>query len=446
MTPRSLRARLLLLATISTLLLLAAAGFSFHQLFQRHVESYARSELALHFDELLANLEVDAAGKIRVVRPLSDPRFEQPGGGLYWQVDPPSGQPLRSRSLWEEHLTVPPIVGNDDAMTTIKGPSGSTLLAIVQEIALDTPQGGDIEVEVVVAQDRSGVANAVSSFAQDMFWGLGALAIALVAASLAIILLGLRPLGELKSEIERLRRGQVYRISTALPAEVHPLTQEINELMEAREKQLERARQRAGNLAHGLKTPLTVLASIASDLESDGDTEISEQIALTTGQMRDLVDRELARSRMAAGASTHRTLLLPHVQRIVDALKRAPKGQALDWKISVPTETTVAIDAVDLLELLGNLAENASKHAKGLVAISHDGAALVVEDDGAGVPPEKIASISRRGVKLDSLAAGSGLGLAIVTDLAEAYDFPMAFDASPLGGLRVKLGLPALST
>jgi signal transduction histidine kinase len=220
---------------------------------------------------------------------------------------------------------------------------------------------------------------------------------------------------------------------------------EVNALVEAREKQIERARQRAGNLAHGLKTPLTVLTTTALQLAESGRKEESANIRLAVGQMRDLVDRELARSRMAAGVASHRSGLLPAVERVVETLKRAPRGDVLTWTIEVPAATQVAIDATDLLELLGNLIDNARKHARSLVRISHTGKELIVEDDGPGVAEDKMHTITRRGVKLDALTPGTGLGLSIVSDLAEVYGFNLLLEKSELGGLKIVVSLPAIT-
>lgn len=148
---------------------------------------------------------------------------------------------------------------------------------------------------------------------------------------------------------------------------------------------------------------------------------------------------------MAAVTGSHRTALLPAVERVVETLRRAPRGAALDWRIDIPAQTHIAIDSTDLLELLGNLIDNARKHARSAVRIHHDGKSLVVEDDGPGVAQDKLPTIMRRGVKLDALAPGSGLGLSIVSDLAEVYDFNLVFGKSALGGLKVEASLPALA-
>jgi signal transduction histidine kinase len=446
----SLQLRLVLFAALAINALLGLSGIALALLFERQVETYAVGELNTHFEELASRLAFTADGTLTSESSLSDPRFEQPQGGLYWQVDefgaPPAATPLRSRSMWDEVFSVPtPPEGEDENHAhTLPGPGGLEVLALEKLVILPKVDGGESRLVVTVAMQRDRVANAISGFRQSLIAGLAALYFALLAATFLMIHFGLRPLKALQALVQDLRTAKASRILGAHPSEVQPLVSELNTLVEAREKQLDRARQRAGNLAHGLKTPLTVLSSVAGELTHVKQKQAAANIMLAVGQMRDLVDRELARSRMALADSGHRSALYPRVERVVETLRRAPKGDALDWRIEVPDTVQVAMDPTDLLELLGNLIDNARKHARKLVRIVHTGDTLVVEDDGPGVPDEKLSTISRRGVKLDALSPGSGLGLSIVSDLAEVYDFDVHFSRSDLGGLKAAIGLPAL--
>ncbi|MFO1034705.1 MAG: HAMP domain-containing sensor histidine kinase, partial [Hyphomicrobiales bacterium] len=385
--------------------------------------------------------------KLQNAAKLSDPRFEQPQSGLYWQAMTEGGGQLRSRSMWDESFPeeTPPDGSEEEHVHEMKGPGGSDVLVLERLVALTGDDQKEHKVVVFVAQDRNDIDTAISGFGRSLMMGIAALYLSLLAASLFIVRQGLRPLALLRGQVGDLRTGRAARIAGPQPEEVGPLTSEVNALVEAREKQLERVRQRAGNLAHGLKTPLTVLAAVASELEEKGEGKSARTIKLAAGQMRDLVDRELARSRMALGSDSHRSPLLANVLRVVETLKRAPKGDAINWQVEVPQDTVVAIDSTDLLELLGNLIDNARKHTKSAIRIQHDGKALIVEDDGPGVPPDKLPTIARRGVKLDALGPGTGLGLAIVSDLAEVYDFELGFSNGTLGGLRVSVSMPALS-
>jgi signal transduction histidine kinase len=443
----SLRLRLTLLAALAISTLLMLAGLAFAYLFERHVEKFAVGELNSHFEQLAAGLAFDKGGTLLSSSQLSDPRFEQPQGGMYWQVDMADAKSLRSRSMWDEAFAVPtpPEAEEDDHAHILAGPGGIEVLALEKLLILPTASGEEKKLIVTIAMERDRVSNSLTSFGWSLLIGLTVLYFALLAATALMIYLGLRPLKALKALVQNLRTGRAGRIEGSYPAEVQPLVSELNSLVEAREKQLERARQRAGNLAHGLKTPLTVLTSIANELTHKGETQSAKNIVLSAGQMRDLVDRELARSRMALGESGHHTPLLPSVQRVVETLRRAPNGEKLTWTVEIPAATHIAMDPTDLLELLGNLFDNARKHANSRIQLRHDGRHLTVEDDGPGVPAEKLSTISRRGVKLDALAPGSGLGLSIVSDLAEVYNFEVSFAASELGGLKVTVDLPSLA-
>ena len=444
----SLKIRLLWLAAIAISLVLGAAGAGFNWLYKQNVEKFALTELTMHMDQLLADVVVTPGGKVEYNSRLSDPRFEEPGGGLYWQIDVKGQKPLRSRSLWDEVLTVPtpPESTEDDHAHNLILPSGGEVFALEKLIAISSDSGIEKQLVVTVGLDRKRVTSPVSEFLHVMLLGLAATYLTLLGATFAIITLGLRPLKAVKHGIANLRSGQGRFDTADLPIEVTPLAEEVNALVEAREQQLERARQRASNLAHGLKTPLAVMFAVANELHAKGQIGPSNNIMLNASQMRDLVDRELTRSRMAEGINTHRANFPVVLGRVLATMKKAPRGESLTWNAAVPQDMHVAMDTVDLMELLGNLLDNARKHAKELVRISHDGTSLTVEDDGVGVPETELPLILKRGVRLDEKTAGSGIGLAIVSDLAEVYGLTLNVRRSDLGGLAIVVGLPGVQT
>jgi signal transduction histidine kinase len=241
------------------------------------------------------------------------------------------------------------------------------------------------------------------------------------------------------------RTGRTARLGTAFPDEVRPLAAEVDHLLEAQAQAITRARARAADLAHGLKTPLTVLATTAEDLRDRGDTVLADEVASVADAMRRHVDRELARARAAhPGREGRPVAALPVIERVVSVLRRTPRGHDLDWRIDVPAEADVAVEAQDLAEMLGNLAENAAKWASGVVRIAADpnGSLLTIEDDGPGIPEAAIGTALVRGGRLDEAQPGSGLGLAIVSDLVETYGGTLTLDRSPLGGLHAAIRLP----
>ncbi len=439
----SLKIRLLWLAAIAISLVLGIAGLGFSWLYRQHVEKFALTELTTHMDQLLADVVVTPEGKVEYNSRLSDPRFEEPGGGLYWQIDVKGQKPLRSRSLWDEALVVPtpPESTEEDHAHNLVLPSGGEVFALEKMIAISSDTGIEKKLVVTVGLDRARVSSPVSEFLHVMLLGLAVTYVTLLGATLAIITLGLRPLTAVKHGIANLRSGQGRFDTANLPIEVTPLAEEVNALVDAREQQLERARQRASNLAHGLKTPLAVMFAVANDLHAQGQKGASDNIMLNASQMRDLVDRELTRSRMADGINTHRANFILVLGRVLATMKKAPRGPTLSWNTAVPPDMLVAMDTVDLMELLGNLLDNARKHARELVRISHNGKSLTVEDDGLGVSEDQLPLILKRGVRLDEKTAGSGIGLAIVSDLADVYGLTLNVRRSDLGGLAIVVGL-----
>ncbi len=444
MNTKSLRFRLMALAAIAISAILAVTGITFYLLFQRHVEDFMAAELDRHFQQLLASTEVGDNSAIIVKRKLSDPRFTQPNGGLYWQVTTEGQLPLKSRSLWDEELQVlhPPDAAHPNKMETIAGPLNTEVFALERLVQIPVEGAKEKPVLFVVAEDRARVSNAISSFGSAISQGLGLVYLALLVGSGLMIAVGLKPLAALRHGIERVRTGKEQRLDANVPQEVAPLVQEVNGLVEAREHQLDRARQRASNLAHGLKTPLAVITSIADGLRTAGRKQEAADIKQAASQMFDLVERELAKSRMADGSSSYRANLLQVSQRVVETIRRAPRGDELLWRLDISPDAHVAMDSTDLTEMMGCLLDNCRKHAAALVRVTYNNVSLVVEDDGPGVSDDQLSSILQRGVRLDSTKPGSGLGLSIVNDLSEVYKFHLDVSRSPLGGLQVTAALP----
>jgi signal transduction histidine kinase len=442
MSGGSLKLRLFLAAGLAISLSLLVAGLSFYFIFQRHVERQAIAELDNHFVQLIASIRVDDTGKLRARTTLSDPRFQKPYGGLYWQINEAGQEPLRSRSLFDDVLAVPDAKFLTDKILVIQGPDSTTLFATEKNLVLPQEAKADRQLQITMAVDRHDIDGAVSSFGRDLITGLGLLYAALLAASFVQVTIGLHPLEVLRRGVEDVRLGRSKKIDGAFPQEVRPLIEEVNGLLSERESRLVRARQRASNLAHGLKTPLTVMSTLAENISEAGLRNEARDIREGADQMRTLVERELARARMASGHAAVLIHILPVVSKMVRALTKMTDNAALLWRVDVPEDAQIAMESADLLELVGNLLDNARKWAKSKIRITWADATLTIEDDGPGVPDDQLAAIQERGVRLDEKMAGSGLGLGIVRDLAEVYNFGLKFGRSDLGGLSVKIIQP----
>ena len=356
---------------------------------------------------------------------------------------------LRSRSLWDARLDLPADRLGDGEVHQhrLRGPGGAVLLAVERSVRLPAGLGGT-RVRVAAAIDRAEIATAARAFGADLLPALGLLALVLITAAWVQVTVGLQPLDAVRRRLGDVRAGRASRLGTAFPDEVRPLAAEVDHLLEAQEKAIARARSRAADLAHGLKTPLTVLASTAEDLRHRGDGAMADEIACVADGMRRHVERELARARTSlTGRAGPPLPVRAVVDRVVRVLRRTPRGQELDWDIDVPDDVRVAVDADDLAEMLGNLVENAVKWARSIVRIvtrtDTGGLLLAVEDDGPGIPADGVETVVLRGARLDEAQPGSGLGLAIVSDLVEAYGAPLTLGRSPLGGLQATIQLPA---
>ncbi|MDE2384727.1 MAG: sensor histidine kinase [Alphaproteobacteria bacterium] len=441
MKRNSLKLRLLLSAALGISISLLIAGTAFFFIFQRYAEQLATRELENDFIQLVSGIRIAQDDKIVSRAILSDPRFEKPYGGLYWQIDEQGQQPLRSRSLFDVDLPDPS--RPDRKVELIAGPNGAPLFAIYRQVALPLGNGKERLLQITLAVERTDIDAAARGFRRDLGYGLAILSLALLMGSLAQILLGLRPLQALQSDVAAVHEGEARHVGGTYPDEVQPLVQTLNTLLEARDQALERARQRASNMAHGLKTPLTVLYAVADEIDGRGDAENARVIRDNTSMIHEQVERQLARARMASGQVSEQAPLHMVTRRLINTLSKTPEGQNLVWDNEVPTSATIAIERNDLTELLGNLMDNARKWAKGRVRVTYDGKVLRIEDDGPGVAADKLEEIEQRGLKLDLTHPGHGLGLSIVRDLVESYGLTIKYERSGLGGLSVSISKPA---
>ncbi len=446
----TLRLRLLAGTLVWILATLAVAGWGLAQLFHRHLERQFHAELSTHLDQLAAALLTDGETP-RLAAALSDPRFTRPYSGLYWQVDaqgPAASAPgvLRSRSLWDAVLNVPDDALDDGQLHThrIAGPERRPLQMLERLIRpVDTPEQA---WRLIVAADETLLSEPVARFTGQLRAALAVLAAGLVLAAVVQVLIGLRPLAELRRALAQVRDGRANAIEGRFPRELQPLVDDFNGALAARAEVVARARTQAGNLAHAVKTPLAVLSNAAAQESGPLAELVREQVALARTQ----VDHHLARARAAAavGMPGLRTAVQPVLAGLLRVMARVHEERQLRIALGECTpDAHFRGEAQDLQEMLGNLLDNACKWAQSQVSTSvavHAGQlGIVIDDDGPGLPEDAREAVFARGVRADEQTPGSGLGLAIVRDLAQLYGGTVELATSPAGGLRVILHLPA---
>lgn len=439
---QSLRLRLATASGISLAIALVVAFFGLSLIFERHVERRVAAELTLHLDQLIAALN-QRDDKLVLDREPTDPRFARPLSGLYWQIES-RGETLRSRSLWDTALVLPPLEPGEPVNRTIDGPAGTSLLVVEREIVAGN-RLGNRSVLLAVAIIRTDIEAATTEFRRDMLPYLALLGGLFMAGTVVQITIGLRPLSVLRSKIAEIRRGTAQRMGDDFPTEILPLTRELDELVASRETQIKRAREHAADFAHGLKTPLQALAGDINRLRERGETALADDIQSLSVLMRRHVDHQLARARMA-GRPIGRSDVGAVISRVVGVLERTPKGSAIDWDIAADDNGGARIETEDLTELVGNVLDNALRYAASRIEIAaaKDGGEIRIEirDDGPGIPDDMIGHVLERGGRLDETSGGAGLGLAIARDIAAAAGGSIVL-ANDEPGLRVTIRLAA---
>ena len=447
MSRGSLRWRLLAGGAAVILLVLGAAAVGLGLLFERHVVRGLVGELDVYVGQLISAIEVSEAGPPRLTRLPSDPRFDEPLSGLYWQVAVDGAPPVRSRSLWDTTLELPmnDTPSGEIGTPIIKGPLGSRLQVVERSIMMHAGER-PVHVHLAVAADLARVTAARHAFTQDLVVALLGLGAILATAMAVQITLGLKPLEHLRRGLADIRAGTEHRLAVSVPQEVLPLAEEVNALIEAQQAEIERSRNRAADLAHGLKTPLAALAADVRRLREKGEMETAADIEGLGETMRRHVERELARARARGSRKagiTERLALAPAVQALAATLRRTPDGETREFRVDIGGDVMMPMSRDDLTEVLGNVMENAVRHAARVVRVSaFTGAAgigVAVEDDGPGVPEQSMAVILERGHRLDQKGGGAGLGFAIVQDILELYGRKLTLSRSSLGGLRVEI-------
>ena len=421
----SLRLRQFIAGFIAIIIALVISFLGFSLLFERHVERRFTVQLNNWAETIAAGISFNAENKIAVNLPFVIPDFEKPYSGLYWQViDKSNNDIVRSRSLWDLNL---PIAEH-------KGRMGGYLMVIRNVVFHNHP------LQIEIAIDEKQIIKARNEFAADLSVYLALLGAVLTTLFGAQIAYGLKPLAALRRNVEKITDNTNERMEPNYYKELRPLTDTINHLLDNRAQSIDEAQKRAGDLAHGLKSPLAALRNLGTRLDEQGNKDAANLLRDLSRGLERQIDRELHRAR--AEVSAHKGKVSSNLgevaRQLVRVLSATSYGEVLDWQVDIHEMAKMPIDIADLAEALGPVFENAARHAKQKIHIFQpDAQQIIIDDDGDGMNKDMREAAMQRGVRFDERAQSTGLGLAIAGDVLAPYGFAMRLDDSPLGGLRV---------
>ncbi len=441
---RSLSLRLMGLATLWVMLSLVGAAFVLQYLFTINVEQSTRQNLSAALTRVAASI-VPESSKPVLSTPLPDPRYATPLGGRYWQVEAlDRGEITRSRSLWDIELSSN---GEDGEISHQMLPDDRQLILLSRRLEIESTQGMRSFL-VTVGEDYDPTRALIRNFTADAAKLLALLGLVIIGAAWVLLRFGLAPIKTVQHSIENVRRGTHQRLEGRFPTELDPLVDEVNQLLGARDATMERARSRASDLAHGLKTPLAALYGIAEHLRENGDENDAALVQEIASEMSERIDYQLrlASLRLRTVAHAARSSLNSAALRTVTVLKKTARGEELHWVAELMDDCWVDVDRQDLMELVGVTLENATQWAATRVVVRAtrvgNMAQLEVSDDGPGVPEHQLPELGIRGRRLDEARPGTGLGLAIASEIMEINRGQMHFQRAQIGGLCVTICLP----
>ncbi len=396
----SLTRRMIVIAALWITVLLVGGGFALDRVLSDAITRNFDSQLSYVLTAMVASAEIGPDNEVRFSRPLGDQRFLEPYSGLYWQVSGPGHEPFRSRSLWDRALVAGPNhFGQQDHVHDSKVFAGEELRILDREVRLP---GSPTEWRFQVAASRASLNDQIAVLRHTLVRSFAILGLGLIILAALQATYGLWPLRSLRRALVTVRTGQSARIDAHLPDEVAPLVVELNDLLAHSERQAEEARRHAGNLAHALKTPLTVIMNEATT----NSPELAEIVIRATTTMRRQVDHHLARARAVGRRSNaqSRADVWTSLKAVERAVGRMHRHVTVD--LAGAQDAEVHVERQDLDEIFGNLIENAAKYGQGrvFVTVVRDAGfvELQIEDDGPGIPAEARGKLFERGARLDT--------------------------------------------
>ncbi|MER9209394.1 ATP-binding protein [Mesorhizobium sp. M0771] len=448
--PRSLAFRVIGFSTIWAILTLIVIFTLITTLYRQASERGFDSLLSAHLFNLIGSVGVSESGQLTGAPDLGDLRFSEPNSGWYWSVEPASEGVHGNLHSSSMTTTIPsptvaevPFNSSFQRSYSTDGIGDEQLEVFESEFVLDAKNRA---ARFRVMGNKTELEQEIATFQGRLLTYLSLFGVGMIAINAIAILLGLQPLRRVRNALAQVREGTAQRLDGRFPAEIEPLANETNALIENNKRIVERSRTQVGNLAHSLKTPLAVLINEGRALGGAKGQLIADQAA----SMQKQVDHYLQRARVAAQRDSvvYRTPVTPLVQRMVRVLQKLKPDVSLSLTL-LAADIVFAGEREDLEELLGNLLDNAMKWAKSTVAVSVTPAAaglfeLSIEDDGPGIPEDKARDVLKRGRRLDETKPGTGLGLAIVADLVNEYGGALALERSTMGGLKAVVRLRSL--
>ncbi len=457
MRANSLALRLFLSATAWAVVILLITGIVLSSLYRAAVERAFDRRLGVYLRTLVADVASPEETGDKFPQSLGEPLFELPLSGWYWQVtriDSGKNEVRASRSLWDgglPHLADSGVVAGTGGSREgyVAGPEDQRLRLVERSIDL----GDEGQFLVAVAGDAAEITDEIRNFDRALVITFVILAVVLLLTTMFQVRFGLAPLKRISESLAAIRSGSAERLQGNFPVEIAPLARETNALIDANREIVERARTHVGNLAHALKTPLSVMVNEASSRVGDA---FADKVREQADIMRDQVARHLERARLAARLTVVGTVtdVAPVVVALARTMEKIHRDKGITVGIDAAEEARFRGERPDLEEMIGNLVDNAFKWAQSRVAIevacerlaagaNREIVRVVVDDDGRGLSPSEREQVARRGRRLDESKPGSGLGLSIVVELAGLYGGELTLGTAPLGGLRAELVLPA---
>lgn len=445
--PNSIARRLLIASLLVLPLYLAATGWFFARSFAASQQSSAQERLRVQFYALLGAVEFDAEG-IKVGNHSGDPRLRQLNSGLYAVIQHPQGE-----LLWQSPSSVgidlnqqllatdnPPHIGNErfDSIS-----AAMPLSRFQYQTVWETDDGEDMPLIFTILEDQTAQRSELLAFLRELWFGLGSAALLLTLAQTIILRWGLQPLRQLAHDVTDLEQGHRAALPEHYPEELQPLAANLNRLLQREQQQRERYRNTLGDLAHSLKTPLAVLRQAAAQAAPDRAL-LDEQVQ----RMDQLVSYQLQRAVLGSPHNLQQRLLLrPLVDKLISTFAKVYFEKNLQFEVAIAADCECRGDEADLLELLGNLLDNACKACRHQIKIAATNSErwllIAIEDDGPGIAEHRRAAILQRGQRADSYAPGQGIGLAVAVDILDSYGAELDIGTSALGGARFSIRWPA---